>query len=309
MEEFEQLTELNRRVFMRCMFSVSVAVAMLGRTSPARAETVPAPDLSRIVAVGGTVTEILFALGLGEAIVGVDTSSVYPATTDPLPRVGYQRTLAAEGILSLRPTAVITTEDAGPPPVLQQLREVGVGVFPVTAKTTLDGARERIRQLGRLTGRSDQADELIRDLDNGLKASSPDISKTRVVFVYARGAGTLNVSGQETPADEMIRLAGGVNAVSTFTGFRPLTAESLVAAAPDVLLFTDRGLASIGGVAGVQQLPGVELTPAGKSGRIIAMDDLLLLGFGLRTAIAVSELSRRLEGNGSEPEARNVPRP
>jgi iron complex transport system substrate-binding protein len=112
-----------------------------------------------------------------------------------------------------------------------------------------------------------------------------------VLFIYARGGGTLMVGGTGTPAAAMIRLAAGENAVSAFDGFKPLTAEAVTTAAPDVILVPSRGLATLGGVDGLVAQPGIALTPAGKARRVVAMDDLLLLGFGPRLGSAVRELA------------------
>jgi iron complex transport system substrate-binding protein len=116
----------------------------------------------------------------------------------------------------------------------------------------------------------------------------------KVLFVYARGAGTLMVAGRATPADAMIRLAGGRNAVEDFDGFKPLTAEAVVAAAPDVVLMLSRGVESLGGPAAIWTQPGMAQTPAAAQQRLVVMDDLYLLGFGPRLADAVRDLGRQL---------------
>jgi iron complex transport system substrate-binding protein len=281
-------------------------VAMLGALSTtalafardAGTEGAPSLDLSRLVIAGGTLTEIVFALGAGDQIVGADTSSVYPPPATTLPRVGYQRTLAAEGILSLRPTAVLATAEAGPPAVLEQLRSAGVAVRIVACDPTPDGAVSAIREASRLLGREAAGESLVAALERQLAEAQGqgdgDAPAPRVLFIYARGPGTLLVSGTDTPADAIIRLAGGTNAVNGYRGFKPLTSEGLVAAAPDVLLIPDRGLESLGGVKALLGLPGVALTPAGREARVVAMDDLYLLGFGPRLGQAVQDLARRL---------------
>ena len=115
-----------------------------------------------------------------------------------------------------------------------------------------------------------------------------------MLFVYARGPSTLLVGGGGTAADAMIRLAGGTNAASGFDGYKPLTAEAAVAAAPQVILVTTSGLESVGGTDGLLDLPGLALTPAGKARRVVAMDDLYLLGFGPRVAGAMAALADQL---------------
>jgi iron complex transport system substrate-binding protein len=89
----------------------------------------------------------------------------------------------------------------------------------------------------------------------------------------------------------MIALGGGVNAVAGYEGYKPLTPEALAAANADVILMTTRGLESLGGKPGLLAQPGVALTPAGKAGNIVALDDELLLGFGPRLGQGVLALA------------------
>lgn len=272
-----------------------VAVALAGTFTDVTGTLVTAEPTDRIVVVSGGLTESVFALGGGARVVAVDATSTWPPEVGALPQVGFYRQLSAEGVLSVGPDLVIVPDDAGPPGVVDQLRAAGVEVAVLPSAHTVDGARERLRGLGALLDAEERAASLVQSLDQGLAAIQPAGDRPRVLFVYARGAGTLQVAGRDTAADAMIQLAGGINAVQAWSGFRPLTAEALVAARPDVLLFTDNGLASVGGVDGVLAQPGVRATPAGASRRIVAVDDHLLLAFGPRLAEGVALLARRLE--------------
>jgi iron complex transport system substrate-binding protein len=275
-----------------------LCVALLGPAVGCRRAPRVALDVhtaERVVTAGGAITEIVFALGAGAHVVGVDTSSTWPTEVSRLPQVGYQRALAAEPLLSLRPTLVIATADAGPPEVLARLRAAGVRVVITTAAHGLTAACERVRAVGEALGRRDESEALAVRMRNDVLASPRVRSEgLRVVFVYARGGGTLNVAGRDTAADAMIHLVGAHNPVEGYAGYRPLTAEALAAAAPDVLLFSTSGLASIGGASAALALPGVATTPAGRARRVVALDDLLLLGFGPRTAEAARTLATRL---------------
>ncbi len=248
--------------------------------------------------VGGPVTEVVFALGAGERVVGVDTSSVWPEAATALPQVGYQRKLSPESILALRPTRVLAVDAAGPPGALEQLRGAGVTVEVLPEGGDVAGARARIERLGEALERREEAKALLRRLDEELAAASERYgsraAKPRVLFLYARGAKHLMVAGAGTPAEAMIRLGGGVNAVEGAEGFKPLTPEAVLAARPDVILVPKLGLESLGGVDGVLGLPGIAQTPAGKGRVVLAMDDLKLLGFGPRTGEAALELGALL---------------
>ncbi len=261
------------------------------------AEEIP-DDTSRIVTLGGTVTEIIFALGAGERVVGMDASSSFPEAANQLPKVAYHRRLSAEGVLSLRPTLVIATTEAGPPEAIQQLKSAGVTVLVLPHEPTVEGAINTIERIAAALDVQARGAALIQTLKEDLhqvKSSIPQTAaKAKILFLYARGQGTLMVAGQDTGADTMIGLAGGANAIQGYSGYKPLTSEAAVAAAPDVILLMDSGLESIGGTQGLWQLPGLELTPAGQQGRILSMDGLLLLGFGPRLGQAALALNRAL---------------
>ncbi|PJZ26637.1 hemin ABC transporter substrate-binding protein [Leptospira hartskeerlii] len=252
-----------------------------------------AKDL-KIVTLNGTVSEIVFALGKGKLVVGNDTSSLYPPEALALPKVGYQRMLSAEGILSLKPNLILGLEYAGPPEVIEQLKSAGLKVIIYPGLPGVEPALNNILAIGKEIGAEKEAQKLVQDIRKKHSKIAEKVSKLKskpkVLFVYHRGTGLAQVSGTETPADEMIRLGGGINAVSGFTGFKPITPEAVIAAQPDIILIPSRGLESLGGKDGVFALPGVKDTPAGKKSRVVAIDDLVLLGFGPRLGQGIEEL-------------------
>lgn len=255
-------------------------------------------DTSRIVTLANAVTEIVYALGMGDRVVGVDQSSLYPPEVQDKPQVGYFRQTSAEGILSLRPGLVIASEGLGPPAVAQQVRSAGVPVLILEEAHAVEAVQRRIRLIGQALGRARAADSLISQLDRDLRSAralQKGIDRPlRVLFIYARGAGVVQVAGRETSADAVLQLAGAQNVVTDYEGYRPITAESVVAAAPDVIVIPERGLESVGGVDGLIQQPGLALTPAGKQRRVIAVDDALLLSFGPRLGKGVYALTSAL---------------
>lgn len=256
------------------------------------------PD--RWVTLGGSVTETVHALGAGELLVGADDTSSYPPAAGELPKVGYYRQVSAEGVLALKPTRVLADHKAGPPVALEQLRAAGVEVVVIGGADDAAGLRARVAAIGAAIGKKAEAAALVGRMDADLarlEALRKGASPVRAVFVMARGAGALSVAGPDTVGHAMLALAGGTNASGDTAGYRPLTAESLVAAAPEVIVMTTRGLQSAGGVEGMLEAPGVALTPAGKKKRIVALDDLYVLGFGPRTAQAAIELFHALRGS------------
>ena len=260
---------------------------------------VHAAEARRLVTLGGDVTEIVYGLGGGADVVAADTSSVYPPEAAALPKVGYQRQLAAEGVLALNPTLILASDEAGPPAAITQLRDAGVTVETIATDDSVAGATTKIRRIAELLGLREAGERLIADMNAALAGAERERARARsasprVLFVYARGAGTVSAGGRSTAADAMIHLAGGRNAIVEFDGFKPLTAEGAVAAAPDVVLMLSRGIESLGGADAVWAQPGLAQTPAAQNRRLVVMDDLYLLGFGPRTGAAVAELTRQL---------------
>ena len=278
---------------MKWILCLGLTTALLGTTCDAEAI-----DSSRIVTLGGTITEIVFALEVGERVVGVDASSSFPEAANQLPKVAYHRRLSAEGVLSLRPTLIIATTEAGPPQAIQQLKSAGVTVLVLSHEPTVENAIAKIERIAAALDVQARGTALIQALKEELSQVQSAIphtaAQTKIIFLYARGQGTLMVAGQDTGADTMIGLAGGANAVQGYSGYKPLTSEAAVAAAPDVILLMDSGLESVGGAQGLWQLPGLALTPAGQQGRVLSMDGLLLLGFGPRLGQAVLALNQSL---------------
>lgn len=267
----------------------------------------------RLITVGGALTEIVYALGLDQLLVGTDTTSLYPAAAQKTPKVGYMRQLSAEGVLSLRPTAVVTTTEAGPPVVLDQLRSAGVRVEQIAADHTWDEVRRKIDAVGRAANQSAKAKALWQRLDSEWQRTLLQVRQLaqmrletarrlpRVLFLLSH-TGSPQASGEGTAADAVIRFIGAQNAMAGsngFKGYRPITAESMAAAAPDLVLTTTQGIEAVGGEDGVWKRPELQLTPAyqnRKSGKgtLIHLDALELLGFGPRMPAVVAALAQRV---------------
>lgn len=267
-----------------------------GAASPAAKADVKAGE--RLVGLGSAVTETLFALGVGDRVVGADLSSMYPAAAAALPKVGYFRQFSAEGVLSLAPGRVIASHEAGPEVALERLRGAGLPVTVLGPAGNLDEGRGNLRAIAAAVERVAEGEALIAGIEaqvaemEALRARAS--ARPRVLFVYARGPGTVMVAGHGTPAAELLRLVGADNAIDAFAEFRPISAEAVIAARPDFIVIPSRGLESIGGAEGLRAQPGVAQTNAGAPGHVVAVDDLKLLGFGPRVGEALLELVRAL---------------
>mgnify|MGYP006273865759 CR=1 FL=1 len=269
-------------------------------------QPVLASESARVVSVGGSVTEIVYALGAGDRLVGVDSTSLHPAAAQGLPDIGYMRRLSAEPILSLEPDVVLAVADAGPPEALAQLRAAGVEVIEVPDTPSRAGIAEKVRAVADalgLPGKGDAlAQRLARQFDR-LQARLADVDgRPRVLLLLAVGRGTPMGAGKDTAAQGVIDLAHGRNAIEAFSNYKPLSREAVVAAAPDVFLTTERTIQRFGGRQALLSRPELASTRAGREGRLIVMDGLLLLGFGPRTPQAAAQLAARLHGNLEAPD-------
>lgn len=253
----------------------------------------------RVITIGGALTETVYALGAKDLIVGSDTTSYYPPMAEKLPKVGYQRALSAEGILSLSPDLVILTEEAGPPPVLRQLESAEVEILTLKAGRSLKDVKANIQKIAEALNREKMGVALIQKIDAESKKLNDSIAtakyKKRVMFILQHGGGAPLVAGKGTAADSIISLSGAANVVEDYDGYKPLSPEAAVALKPEVILITKRGLEQAGGKESLLNVPGISLTPAGRHGHVIAMDALLMLGFGPRAAQAASVLSEAYE--------------
>lgn len=260
----------------------------------------------RIVSIGGSITEIVHALGAVDRLVAVDSTSRYPPAVRDIPSVGYMRRLSAEPIIALAPDLVIAEGDAGPPAVLDQLRSAGIDLVVAPDDPSPEGLLAKVRLVAEAIGREAEgaalAARLEAEIDALRGAVAEAASRPRILFLLSVGSGPPLAAGAGTSAEGIIELAGGRNAVEGFEGYKPLSPEAAVAAAPEAVLVTERGLDLLGGTEALLARPEVAGTPAGRAGRVIAMDGLLLLGFGPRLPEAATRLAATLHPGLTLPE-------
>ena len=260
----------------------------------------PQVAAKRLVSLSGALTEIIYLLGAEPLLVGSDTTSNYPEAADKTPKVGYVRQLAAEGVLSLKPDTVIGTTEAGPPVVLQQIAQAGVTVALVQSDHSWDEVLRKIRLVGQATGKQAQAEQLAQRLQADwdqtqaqVRASVAAGRAPRALFVLSH-SGSPQVAGQATAADALLRLGGATNVMQGFQGYRPLTAEAMAQAAPQVIVTTTQGLEAVGGAEKFWARPELALTPAFKNKTMVALEASQLLGYGPRLPQAVQALHQGL---------------
>lgn len=258
-----------------------------------------ASSFQRIVSIGSSTTEILYALDMQDSIVAVDTTSLYPSTAlQSHANVGYMRALSAEPILSLGPDLVITEEGAEPSSVFLQLQEAGVEILQLPNKTSIDGLYEKIELIAEKLSLDQAGDQLKQQIQKEFAETSQLLEslegKPRTLFLLSVASGALTASGAGTSADDLIRQSMGKNVFDSFQGYRPVNAEALIIAAPEVILLPSHSVEMAGGIENIQSIPEIGLTPAGKNGRIYVVDSTLTLGFGPRLPLAIRSVALQI---------------
>lgn len=261
-------------------------------------QTAQTNENQAIISLNGTVSEILVALGLETNIIGVDVSSVYPESLKQKTQMGSSHSYNVESIIVAKPKYVIGFKERGlRPEQISQIEQTGIKVWNIKQEYTIEGTKKIIQLLADSFQRQEQAKALIAKMDADLASfkAVQTTKKPKVLFIYARGAKTLQVAGTGTQMDAIIRMAGGEPAFGNeFEGFKPLTTEALVAANPDYILLFDTGVQSLEGIEGVLKIPGIDKTNAGKNKAIIEMEGLKLSGFGPRVGEAIKELNAKI---------------
>jgi len=281
--------------FFTTRLGAAAILAAVVITLPARAAT----DTSRIVSIGGAVTEILYALGHDKQIVGVDTTSLYPAQAiKEKPNVGYMRQLSAEGVLGLNPSVMIAIAGAGPKETINVLEAAKVPLIVVPDSYTEQGIVEKITLIGNVVGATERAACLAAQVHDDItaleKIRAGIKTRKRVLFMLSFINGRVMAAGRGTAADGIIRMAGAVNVFDGHEAYKQITDEAVIAARPDLIVSIQRGGPADLSADAVFAQPALAATPAAATKAFVSMDGLYLLGFGPRTARAARDLALTL---------------
>ncbi|NUS56841.1 MAG: ABC transporter substrate-binding protein [Streptomycetaceae bacterium] len=260
-------------------------------------------DASRVIAVDryGTLTQTVYALGLGDRLVGRTSTAAFPAVK-ALPNLGQGGSMSVEAVLAQHPSVLLTDSITTTPTMAEQLRGAGVTLVFFDPTRTMAGVGPQIQAVADALGVPAQgralAERTNREIADAAKGPFPT-PKLRIAFLYLRSTAITMMGGPGSGADSMIEALGGENvgtAAGLTTPFVPITSEAMIAARPDMFLVMSDGLGSVGGVTGLLQLPGVAQTPAGKAQRVVDMDDSVLLSFGPNTGHVLKALAAALYG-------------
>jgi iron complex transport system substrate-binding protein len=251
--------------------------------------------VSRVVVLANGVAEIIQSLNAQSVIVGRDISSTEDSLADiPIVTSGHQ--VLPEKVIALKPDLVLIDASTGPKAAIETIKAAGISVVQTPESWSLQDLPIKVRAVGTAIGAQDQAEELVKQLNQSLNSAAVSNSP-RVAFLYLRGTSSVYlIGGAGSGADSLLTVIGAIDvgAQTLDRPFNTLTAESLAELNPDVILVMSKGLESVGGIEGLLKLPGVAQTRAGKNSAVIDVDDSLLLSFGPRTPSLVDALAKAL---------------
>ena len=252
----------------------------------------------RIISLANGSAEILNSLGLRNSIVGRDISSTTPELKSiPIVTSGHQ--VIAEKVIALKPSLVIIDASVGPKSAIDAIKKAKIRVANIPEAWKLQDIQKKVIAIGNLVNENSQASDLNGLMQRAISHSKSNLGwQPKVAFLYLRGPSSIYlIGGPGSGADSLISALGGVDvgAKTLKNPFNTLTSEALIAANPDVFLVMSKGLQSVGGVSGFMKLPGVAQTKAGKSKKILSVDDSLLLSYGPRTPGLLIKMSDALK--------------
>lgn len=267
-----------------------VALLLASIVSVAQATVVDAS--TRLLSLGGSVTEVIYALSQEHRLVGLDSSSIYPPQVEQLPKVGYYRQVPVEGVVALSPQLILASENAGPKKALQDLAALGVKVHYIVDAPRESAIYERITQIANALGVAEQGQALVAQVKADIAQAQREAGRPLKAVMLINRTGAIMAAGNHTAAHEIMRLAGLQNIFADQNGYKPMSAESLQWLRPDMVIVTEFSAKATGGVEGFAALPALAGTPAVKDKRIVVLDDLLAMGLGPRTGEAVRQLKK-----------------
>ncbi|MEM1377030.1 MAG: ABC transporter substrate-binding protein, partial [Pseudomonadota bacterium] len=181
------------------IWSALLALAMFMTVMNSKASADDTVRYERVLAIGGAVTEIVYALGEQDRLIGRDSTSTWPAEATELPDVGYMRALSPEGVLSVKPDLILARENSGPAEAIEVLKGAGVNWVDVPDNFTVQGIDDNIRIIAQALGVEDKGDALRAEVREELDGAAAQIAAVtdpkRAMFILSMRDNRVMASG------------------------------------------------------------------------------------------------------------------
>lgn len=263
----------------------------------------------RIIASGGSITEIIYALDKQQFIVATDSTSLFPAAAASLPKLGYFRQLSTEGILGFQPTHLLGAQATGPESLPGQLIAAGIQVQIFDEQRNVAGLHQLISEIGQLLNASEKALALNqqitqqvaqlkakaskRHLANDSRTLAGGHDKITALFVMSDSDRGLTVAGGNTVPQALFDDAGVINAAHALTDYKVMDNESILAANPDIIFVASHRAREANALQRLCQHPALKATNAGRNCAISAMESSSALGLSPRYPQALQTVIAR----------------
>ncbi|MEZ9899960.1 hemin ABC transporter substrate-binding protein [Vibrio breoganii] len=259
-------------------------------------------EQNRIISVGSSITELMYALDAKEQLVAIDVTSRHFDQSGSLPQVGYHRQLSAEGLMAQNPTHVIGSHEMGPDSTLKLLKSAGIEVITVPSGDNEADLAGRIDAIAKITGKEEQAKALKQDLHQQIETLSnlDSTHQPKAIFAMLSEGRPATVAGSETTIDKIIELAGATNPINgNFSSYKSMSFEAIVGVQPDYILVAQRTWDALGGQQGIiEKFPLLAATPAAADNKIIPIPSSAIIGgFGIESVELSQTLHQTFERN------------
>jgi iron complex transport system substrate-binding protein len=257
-----------------------------------------AQSAERLIVTNSYVADIVVELGGAAQVVAVGGGTEHLAALSKVPRLPGFRQTSAEPMLAVAPTRVILSAEWQVPQTVEQLRAAGVKVDVIDGEQSPAGVERRIRFVAQVLGRVSEGERLVQRFRKEMAEDAARVAtvkrRPRALFILAGGNRPTLVGGKGTNVAALLDLAGADNVAEAFEGFKVMSQEAMIEAAPEFILTNKDGTTPSDGVPVALRAPGALATPAGKAGRLITVPGQYLQGMGILTPQGIRELGRQL---------------
>lgn len=254
-----------------------------------------ANDAPRIVSAGGSVTEIIYALGRGDWVVATDSTSLFPDEAARVPKLGYFRQLSTEGILAQRPSLLLGASATGPDVMLRQIQNAGVHVRIFDVTKDLNGLLDLVLAIGQEVSSENEAKHLVDNIINQVEQqkilfaqqSSQVREPINALFVVAMNDRGVTVAGNHTVPQALFHTLGITNIAADLDGYKLMDTESILVKNPDIIFVAGHMLHGEDSLLSLCSHHAIKSTFAGQHCLVKAIDSNIGLGLSPRFSVAL----------------------